>query len=1403
MKRMLISLAVAVLFATSTLAQIIRVPADQPTIQAAINAAAKGDTVLVADGTYYENINFKGKAITVASRYWADGDTTHINKTIINGSRHSHPDSGSVVYFISGEDTNSVLTGFTITGGRGTSTLWEDGSRSKDGGGIFVKEAGAKIEWNKIVNNQVTAVADTFAEYAGIFVMGGVGGHIVIRNNDISHNTSTTTGMNGVAFGAVNLSVKGTCVFERNQVSHNVCDASRTAAGGGLYIFGGLGYEGNYIVRDNIISSNMVLHASANNVGGGVVIQNASPILTNNIISGNVALGGGGIWVYHEPMYTGIPRPILINNTITNNTAAGRGGGILVSGPQPSVMVMNTILWGNVAGQIRVGAGSITVRYSDVQGGWDGEGNIDADPVFSDNSFRLADTSPCLGKGVTSHNSGTVTLQAPATDFFGNPRPNPTGSRPDLGAVEHSRAFPKQPHLVEVPSDHPTIQSAINAAAKGDTVLVADGTYYENISFKGKAITVASHYWADGDTNHINNTIINGSRHSHPDSGSVVYFISGEDTSSVLTGLTITGGRGTPILWEDGYRSKEGGGIFVKNAGAKIEWNRIVNNQVTAVADTFAESAGIFVMGGVGGHIVIRHNDISYNTATTTGANGAAFGAIALATKETCVFEKNRVSHNVCDASKIAAGGGLYIFGGLGYQGHYIIRDNIISSNMLLNAPGSNGGGVVIQNASPILINNIISGNVARGGGGIWVYHEPMYTGIPKPVLINNTITNNIATLRCGGIIVTGPQPSVMVMNTILWGNNAPTNPQIGVYGGSIAVRYSDVQGGWSGEGNINADPVFADNSFRLADTSPCIGKGVTSHNFGAVTLQAPATDFFGNPRPNPTGSRPDLGAVEHSRAFPKQPHLVEVPKDYPTIQAAINAAATGDTVLVAEGTYYENINFKGKAITAASHYWADGDTNHINNTIINGSKPSHPDSGSVVYFISGEDTNSVLTGFTITGGRGTLTLWPSFPGFIDKDGGGIYVRNSGAKIEKNKIAQNHVTAAGDTTVMAAGMFLVGEVGDHIVIRNNDISRNTATATGVNLTGLDGGAGNTVYLMTKATCVFEKNRVIQNVCNSNNWANGGGLAIDGATMGSQGPYIIRDNIISGNKVLNGPYINGGGGVLIGNASPILTNNIISGNVARIGGGFWILHNQSYTGITKPVLINNTITNNSATERGGGILFDGDPQVYAIVMNTILWGNSAARGSQIWVDAGSITVRYSDVEGGWSGEGNKNVNPRLVADSLSNDSECIGAGTHVYDFGNGIVCWCPGKDINGRSRPYPAGTKPDIGAWESMLWTTAVESQPSAEIPKAYALHQNHPNPFNPSTTIEFALPKASLVTLKIYDLLGKEVATLVAEKLPAGRHQRVWEAKGLASGVYLYRLEAGEFAQVRKLILLQ
>jgi photosystem II stability/assembly factor-like uncharacterized protein len=88
-------------------------------------------------------------------------------------------------------------------------------------------------------------------------------------------------------------------------------------------------------------------------------------------------------------------------------------------------------------------------------------------------------------------------------------------------------------------------------------------------------------------------------------------------------------------------------------------------------------------------------------------------------------------------------------------------------------------------------------------------------------------------------------------------------------------------------------------------------------------------------------------------------------------------------------------------------------------------------------------------------------------------------------------------------------------------------------------------------------------------------------------------------------------------------------------------------------------------------------------------------------------------------------------------------------------------------------------------------------------PSAFSLKQNYPNPFNPSTTISFSLPSRSFVTLKIFDVMGREVATMVSEEMPAGIYSRQWNASGLPSGVYYYRLQAGAFVQTKNLVVLK
>ncbi|MEJ2052269.1 MAG: FG-GAP-like repeat-containing protein, partial [Calditrichota bacterium] len=108
------------------------------------------------------------------------------------------------------------------------------------------------------------------------------------------------------------------------------------------------------------------------------------------------------------------------------------------------------------------------------------------------------------------------------------------------------------------------------------------------------------------------------------------------------------------------------------------------------------------------------------------------------------------------------------------------------------------------------------------------------------------------------------------------------------------------------------------------------------------------------------------------------------------------------------------------------------------------------------------------------------------------------------------------------------------------------------------------------------------------------------------------------------------------------------------------------------------------------------------------------------------------------------------------------------------------------------------------AWYENLGPVGIGDKNSSKIPHKLFLYQNYPNPFNPSTKITFNLPRTSKVTLEIFNILGKEVATLVSGKLSAGSHSYQWsKTEGMASGIYLYRLEADGFVRTRKMILMK
>ncbi|MGE5796690.1 MAG: T9SS type A sorting domain-containing protein [Ignavibacteria bacterium] len=127
------------------------------------------------------------------------------------------------------------------------------------------------------------------------------------------------------------------------------------------------------------------------------------------------------------------------------------------------------------------------------------------------------------------------------------------------------------------------------------------------------------------------------------------------------------------------------------------------------------------------------------------------------------------------------------------------------------------------------------------------------------------------------------------------------------------------------------------------------------------------------------------------------------------------------------------------------------------------------------------------------------------------------------------------------------------------------------------------------------------------------------------------------------------------------------------------------------------------------------------------------------------------------------------------------------GTLVDSYGNQL--WFPFPD--------PAGV---VNCYYSTLITGTKKEEVKVQ---TFTLSQNYPNPFNPTTTITYTLPKSSIVTLKVYDILGKEIATLVNEEKLSGTYNVTWNAWEAASGVYFYKITAGEYSKVNKMMLLK
>jgi hypothetical protein len=201
----------------------------------------------------------------------------------------------------------------------------------------------------------------------------------------------------------------------------------------------------------------------------------------------------------------------------------------------------------------------------------------------------------------------------------------------------------------------------------------------------------------------------------------------------------------------------------------------------------------------------------------------------------------------------------------------------------------------------------------------------------------------------------------------------------------------------------------------------------------------------------------------------------------------------------------------------------------------------------------------------------------------------------------------------------------------------------------------------------------------------------------------------------------------------------------------------------------------------------------NPSVFA-VGNTMfmLYEGRPASGNPPWQVG---LARSTDGGMTWAKEAANPVLRRGTGGSW--DADYVGLGS-VLLIGDTCHVWYPGSRENTAVNLWKVGH-----ATEDLADLIVSADEPSRALPAAFALEQNYPNPFNPSTTIRYSLPERSYVTLTVFNALGQRVAMLAEGEKEAGFHEVRFEASSLASGVYLYRLTAGEYVQARKLILLR
>ena len=1272
-------------------------------LQDALAEAAAGDTIMVAQGTYYPtdstdrtlSFNIPDSVVILGGYDASDGsrDIT-VHNTILSGdigTAGDSTDNSFHVVYAERLSSETVVDGFMITGGNANGGSFDD-----CGGGWH----NAQTDFFQ-GNNYPTISNCTFSRNTA--VSGGAiysnAGRIsqnnpLIINCKFSANIATSGGaIYNWGYGQANPTITG-CNFSENRADN----------GGAIYNEGYSGGESSPTITNCTFSENV---AEEDGKGGAICNYadngESNPVITNCIFIGNEVLGifdppapdevgsGGAICSYAN---NGACHPIISNCTFYDNHAAAFGGAIYDS--DTNAIISNCILWINLMlggdfGDIYGGV----VSYSLVTTGHPGIGNTGNPPLFVDaanGDLHLLPCSPAIDAGMNDSIPPGI-----STDLDGNPRI--FNSIVDMGAYESQFVFPPGKIYVDQAASGlqdgsswldaiPDLRCVLNLAEVSgiDSVLVAQGTYYptstddRTISFNiPDSLVILGGYDASDGSRDIaaHNTILSGDIGTvgdNTDNSYHVVYTQNVSSNTVVDGFTITGGHANGTSFPDDH----GGGWYNDGTGNGNVSNPTITNCMF-VGNRASVDGGALYNNGYEGQSNPGITNCIFR-ANHAGSDGGAFYNAGGAGESNPTITNCTFTANTADE-----------YGGAILNDGYLGQSNPIITNCILWGNSAINGGHEIHNysgAAPIITYTLIAGG--HGGTG----------NMDAVPLFADADNGDLHLLPCSPAIDAGVNDSIppgivtdldenpRIFNTLvdmgayelqyflpLNSNLYVDHAADGFDNGSLWIdAYSELQYALHTARCANIDSIFvAQGTYFHTSTS---NRSISFNIPDSVVILGgyDASDGSRDITANTTILSGDIGTVGDS-----------TDNSYHVVYASDLSAATvvdgfSITEGLANGSDPHNKGggwYSGGSIFQGVHSPVISHCQFTNNTA---------EEGGAIYNSYGNFFGQVYSNIAhcqfslnvaVRGGaihNYTNTASQINPNIIQceftfnaaDEGGAIYNSASGSPGHASPFITDctffHNSARNGGAILGRG----GGGVSSPLIDNCTFSDNSATI------GTGDRYGGAIYNYTSGG---ESSPTFSNCIFKENFANTGGGALYNNGAGGVSSPVIDNCLFTENWTTGLHSLYDGGGAMFNNTSnPVITNCLFTKNFAFTGGGA-----ISNVLSSSPTICNSTFTNNKSLGLNlGGAMHN--EYSNPVITNCILWGDSSALGGyEISDNTATPVITYSLIADGYAGTGNLDADPLFT------------------DAANGLLYLQPGSPAfnAGINDSIPAGITTDL------------------------------------------------------------------------------------------------------------